>query len=42
MDSLATAQDSVMERLEKSGVQGECAIIASEFSVADLDGLKHD
>jgi glycerol transport system substrate-binding protein len=24
MDSLAAAQDSVMERLEKSGVQGEC------------------
>jgi hypothetical protein len=23
------------------GVQGECAIIAGEFSVADLDGLKH-
>ena len=23
------------------GVQGECAIIASEFFVADLDGLKH-
>jgi glycerol transport system substrate-binding protein len=24
MDSLAAAQDSVMERLEKSGVQGAC------------------
>ena len=24
------------------GVQAECAIIANEFSVADLDGLKHD
>jgi hypothetical protein len=24
------------------GVQAECAIIAKEFSVADLDGLRHD
>ena len=24
------------------GVQAECAIIGREFSVADLDGLKHD
>ena len=24
------------------GVRAECAVIASEFSVADLDGLKHD
>ena len=23
------------------GVQGECAIIAKEFSVANLDGLRH-
>ena len=23
------------------GVQGECAIIGREFSVADLDGLRH-
>jgi hypothetical protein len=23
------------------GVQAECAIIAREFSVADLDGLRH-
>jgi hypothetical protein len=23
------------------GVQAECAIIAKEFSVADLDGLRH-
>jgi len=23
-------------------VQAECAIIAKEFSVADLDGLRHD
>ena len=23
------------------GIQGECAIIAKEFSVADMDGLRH-
>ena len=24
------------------GIRAECAVIAKEFSVADLDGLRHD